>query len=169
MVKKKWKRENSLKNLVHVRRISGGKKSHRSNGFLAIYCNFWQFFANFFSEIQTGQQTREVLQWSAGNWPRPAPGLLTPGSRPPPRSSLMYSFTALNASKSRAHLRNSAGSVVRGPTNALLLDPALPKISARTSDARPAITASRFTGVLLGCALSSTSRVLLRNPMGSQV
>ena len=36
-----------------------------------------------------------------------------------------------------------------GPTNALLPAPALPKISARPSDARSAITASRFTGVFL--------------------
>ena len=53
------------------------------------------------------------------------------------------------------------------PTTALLPASALPKISARPSDARPAITASCFNGVILCCALCSTSRVLLRNPMGS--
>ena len=36
---------------------------------------------------------------------------------------------------------------------ALIPAPALPEISARPSDARPAIVASRFTGVLLCCAL----------------
>jgi len=64
------------------------------------------------------------------------------------------SFVALNAFKSRAHLRNSTGSAVGiDPATALLPVSALPKISARPSDARPAITASRFTRVFLCCAL----------------
>ena len=93
----------------------------------------------------------------AGRWPRPAPGLLTPGSRPPPRSSLVYSVVALNAFRSRALLRRSTGSVGVGPTIALLPASALPKVSAGPSDAGPsdvgrAITASRFAGVLLCCA-----------------
>ena len=41
----------------------------------------------------------------------------------------------------------------RRRTTALLPASALPKSSAWPSDARPAITASRFTGVLLCCAL----------------
>ena len=85
--------------------------------------------------------------------PRPAPGLLTPGSPLPPRSSLVCFCAALNVFKSRAHLRNSTGSVGVGPTTALLPAPALPEIIARPSDARPAIVASRFTGVLLCCDL----------------
>jgi len=47
--------------------------------------------------------------------------------------------------KSRAHLRNSTESVGIGPTTALLPASALPKISARPSDARPSITALCFT------------------------
>ena len=99
---------------------------------------------------------RKIFE-SAGRWPRPAPGLLAPGSRPPPRSSLVCSFAALNAFRSRARLRNSTGSVGVGPTTALLPASELPKVSARPSDTgpsdtEPAITASRFTGVLLCCA-----------------
>ena len=89
----------------------------------------------------------------AGNRPRPAPGLLTPGSRPPPRSSLVCSFAALNALKSHVLLRNSTGPVGAGTTTALLPAPALPATSTRPSDARPATAASCFTGVLLFCAL----------------
>ena len=93
----------------------------------------------------------------AGRWPRPAPGLLAPGSRPPPRSSLVCSFAALNAFESRARLQSSTGSVGVGPTTALLPASALPGVGARPSDAGPsdagpAITASRFAGVLLCCA-----------------
>ena len=78
---------------------------------------------------------------------------LTTGSRLLPRSSLVCFCAALNVFKSRAHLRNSTGSVGVGPTNALLPAPALPEIIVRPSDARPAIVASCFTGVLLCCAL----------------
>ena len=103
----------------------------------------------------------------AGRWPRPAPGLLTPGSRPPPRSSLVYSFAALNAFKSRAHFRNSTGSVGVGRTTALLPASALPKSSARPSDARPASATSRFSGVLLCCALCLHISRTFAEPNGS--
>ena len=59
---------------------------------------------------------------------------LTPASRLPPRSSLVYFRAALNVFKSRAHLWNSTGSVGVDPTTALLPSPALPEISARPSD-----------------------------------
>ena len=98
--------------------------------------------------------------------PRPAPGLLTPGSPLPPRSSLVCFCAALNVFKSRAHLRNSTGSVGVGPTTALLPAPALPEIIARPSDARPAIVASRFTGVLLCCALCLHTSCTRAEPYG---
>ena len=49
-------------------------------------------------------------------------------------------------------LRNSTGSVGVDPTTVLLRAPALPEISARPSDAKPAVVAS-LIGVLLCCAL----------------
>ena len=67
---------------------------------------------------------------------------------------------------SRAHLQNSTGSVGVGPTTALLPTPALPEISARPSDSRPAIVASRFTGVLLYCALCLHISRTLAEPHG---
>ena len=98
--------------------------------------------------------------------PRPAPGLLTLGSPLPPRSSLVCFCAALNVFKSRAHLRDSTGSVGVGPTTALLPSPALPEIIVRPSDARPAIVASRFTGVLLCCALCLHISCTLAEPYG---
>ena len=44
--------------------------------------------------------------------------------------------------------------------------PALPEIIARPSDARPAIVASRFTGVLLCCALCLHISCTLAEPYG---
>jgi len=59
--------------------------------------------------------------------PRPAPGLLTPGSRPPPRTSLVCSLTAPGALNSRILFRIPIGSVDVGTTTTLLAARALPK------------------------------------------
>ena len=89
----------------------------------------------------------------AGDRPGPAPGLPTPGSRPPPCTSLECSFTALCAFKSRVLLRNSIRFVGVGTTTTLLAVQALTETNARPSDARTNTTTSRFIGVFFCCAL----------------
>ena len=63
----------------------------------------------------------------AGDRPRPAPGLLTPGSRPPPRTSWVCSLTAPGILKSCVFLKIPVGSVDVGTTTTLLVVRALPK------------------------------------------
>ena len=58
--------------------------------------------------------------------PRPTPGPLTPGPRPPPRASLVCSFAARCASKSRVLLQNPMGSAGVGNTTTLPAVRALP-------------------------------------------
>jgi len=57
---------------------------------------------------------------------RPAPGLLPPGSRPPPRTSLVCSLPAPGALNSHVLLRIPIGSVDVGTTTTLLAARALP-------------------------------------------
>ena len=58
--------------------------------------------------------------------PRPTPGPLTPGPRPPPRTSLVCSIAARCASKSRVLLQNPMGSAGVGNTTTLPAVRALP-------------------------------------------
>ena len=62
-----------------------------------------------------------------GDCLRPAPGLLTPGSRPPSRTLLVCSFPALCSFKSRVLMWNSIGPVGVGTTTTLLVVRALHK------------------------------------------
>jgi len=58
--------------------------------------------------------------------PRPEPDLLTPGSRPPPRTALVCSLPAPGTLNSRVLLRIPIGSVDVGTTTTLLPARALP-------------------------------------------
>ena len=89
------------------------------------------------AERETRQQIKETNQRNqciaarkkferAVGRPRPAPGLVTPGSRPPPRTALVCSLPAPGALNSRVLLRIPIGSVDVGTTTTLLAARALP-------------------------------------------
>ena len=82
--------------------------------------------------------------------PRPEPGLLTPGSRPPPRTSLVCSLPAPGAVKSRVSLRIPIGSVDVGTACCARHQHAL-----RTRVSAPQVRAH----CLLACLASSCSAI----------
>ena len=89
-----------------------------------------QMYTNIHINININDKARSIaarknFERAVGR-PRPAPGLLTPGSRPPPRTSLVCSLIAPGALNSRVLLRIPIGSIDVGTTTTLLAARALP-------------------------------------------